>query len=144
MGKNSEEKNIDIRNLVKAVSLTSEMANHIGILADRLIAYLIVVSEVTQKPLASIGYSFQMAFDRMANIEIEDLKNICNDLNVSNDDFGKVLDSIAARWKNYTPLQQTEICNAFADIRHVGDLRVLMENYETVIQYLDLKEVEAK
>lgn len=96
-------------------------------------AYIVVTSEVTQKPLTIVGKSFEKIFERMA----ENIKTACDDTRISDRDFGSVLDGIAAEWESYDPFKKVEISRVFAGERCSEDFRVLMENYEAVYQYLE-------
>lgn len=125
---------VDVTELIKTVSEIFDCKSNINIPVDKLIAYMIVVSKITQKPLTTIKKSFEKIFERME--ENEEVKQVCDDTRISERDFGSVLDGIAVEWESYDPFEKVEISMAFAGERHSEDLRVLMENYGDVNQYL--------
>lgn len=126
---------VDVPELIKTVSEIFECKSNINIPVNKLIAYMIVVNKITQKPLTVIKSGFEKIFERME--ENEKVKQVCDDTRISDRDLGSVLDAIAAEWESYDPFKKAEISRAFAGERHSEDFRVLMENYEAVNQYLE-------
>lgn len=56
--------------LAEALSRTSNIADSSGVSLNRLIGYVSVVGETTQKSMSEVGNSFQSIFSRMNNIKI--------------------------------------------------------------------------
>mgnify|MGYP000946278823 FL=1 len=104
---------------------------------DKLIGYLAVVGETTQKSMDEVGTSFQAIFSRMgsivANKNVDDQGESLNNVNTVLDkvgvklrdaqgnfrNFGTVLDEVASKWKTYTNVEQNQIGTAIAGKRVV-------------------------
>ncbi len=145
--------------LAEAMSRTAVTANMAGVSMDRLLGYLAVVGETTQKSMSSIGESFKTIFTRMSDIKSEKLelvdedgtvetlsdvemtlKNVGIDLRDTIDEYnnyGDVLDNLAEKWDGLSEVQQNAISKAFAGTRQQENFRVLMENYDTARQYME-------
>jgi TP901 family phage tail tape measure protein len=118
--------------LAEAMSRTANSAKIAGVSMDKLISYLAVVGEVTQKEMSSIGESFKTIFSRMGNVklgiymdddgeDLSDVEKILSSLDIklrdSNEefrDFGSVLDEVGGRWHEFNQVEQSAIANAFA------------------------------
>lgn len=101
--------------LAVAMSRTASSANIAGIGMDKLLGYITVVEETTQKSAETIGESFKTIFARMGNVklgqflddddeDLSDVEKILNNFGIvlreSNNqfrDFGAVLDEVAAK-----------------------------------------------
>ena len=146
--------------LAQAMSQTAVTANRAGVSMDKLLGYLAVVGETTQKDMSSIGNSFKTIFARMNDIKAgklslvdEDgttellsdveitLKNVGIDLRATMSEFnnsGEVLDALAAKWNNLSSVQQAALAKAFAGVRQGENFRVLMENYDAATKYMNV------
>jgi TP901 family phage tail tape measure protein len=118
--------------LAEAMSRTANSAQIAGVSMDKLISYLAVVGEVTQKEMSSVGESFKTIFSRMGNVklgiymdddgeDLSDVEKILGSLDIklrdSNEqfrNFGDVLDEVGGKWGSYNKVQQSAIANAFA------------------------------
>ena len=147
-----------VSGLAEGMSEVAANANLAGISMDKLLGYLAVVGETTQESMSSVGTSFNAIFSRMGNIKLSRLKDYQNngeDLsNVetvlrgegivlrdgSNDfrNFGEVLDETAGRWENFSEVSQRAIASAFAGTNHMNDFIILMENYNTAMDYSEI------
>lgn len=149
----------DAGGLAEAMSRTAETADMAGVSMDKLLGYLAVTGEVTQKSMSSIGESFKIIFTRMADIKADKLElidedgttetlsqveTVLNNLGIKLRDsdnefrnFGDVLDEVAAGWESYSSVQQAAISKAFAGTRQSENFKVLMENYDVARQYME-------
>lgn len=150
----------DAGGLAEAMSRTAVTADMAGISMDRLLGYLATVGEVTQKSMSSIGESFKTIFTRMSDIrsnklELVDedgttetlsdveltLKNVGIDLRKTVNEYnnyGDVLDNLAAKWDTLSQVQQNALAKAFAGTRQGENFRVLMENYASAMEYANV------
>lgn len=146
--------------LAEGMSQTASTANDLGISIDRLIGYLSTIGSVTQGSMSSIGQALKTIFSRMSNVKLgkveftdddgstENLSDVETTLSklgiklrTSNNefrDFGSVLDEVGSKWSNYSSVQQAAITKAFAGVRQGENFRVLMNNYEQAIKYMNL------
>lgn len=150
----------DAGGLAEAMSRTAQTAKLAGVEMDKLLGYLAVTGEVTQKSMTTIGESFKTIFTRMADIKegklefidedgtVEILSNVelvlsnlgikLRDSNNEFRNFGTVIDEVAARWDSFSTLQQAAISKAFAGTRQSENFKVLMENYDDAIRYMNI------
>lgn len=150
----------DAGGLAEAMSRTAVTADMAGISMDRLLGYLATVGEVTQKSMSSIGESFKTIFTRMSDIKENKLELIDEDgttetlsnveltlkkvgINLRETvteyrDYGDVLDNLAAKWGTLSEVQQNALAKAFAGTRQAENFRVLMENYASAMEYMDV------
>ena len=148
----------DAGGLAEAMSRTAVTADMAGISMDRLLGYLAVTGEVTQKSMSTIGESYKTILTRMSDIKADKLelvdedgttellsdveltlKNVGIDLRATINEYnnyGEVLDNLAAKWNSLSQVQQNALAKAFAGVRQAENFRVLMENYDTAIQYM--------
>lgn len=146
--------------LAQAMSQTAVTANMAGVSMDKLIGYLAVVGEVTQRDMSSVGTMFKTFFSRMSNIKagklefidedgtaesLSDVETILNNMGIklredNNEfrNFGDVLDDVGAAWSTYSSVQQAAISKAMAGVRNQEGFRVLMENYDAATKYMDV------
>ncbi|MCC8014793.1 MAG: phage tail tape measure protein [Eubacterium sp.] len=147
----------DAGGLAEAMSRTATTADMAGVSMDKLLGYLAVTGEVTQKSMSSIGESYKTIFTRMSDIksnklELVDedgttetlsdveltLKNVGIDLRKTVTEYNsyeEVLDSLAAKWDTLNQVQQNALTKAFAGTRQGENFRVLMENYDKAVEY---------
>lgn len=139
--------------LATAVARTASSANLAGVGLDKLLGYITVVEETTQKSAETIGESFKTIFARMGNIklgkfldddgeDLSDVEKILNNFGIalrkSNDqfrEFDDVLDEVASRWSDFTNVEQSAIATTIAGTRQRENFLVLMENYGKALEY---------
>jgi TP901 family phage tail tape measure protein len=139
----------------EALSRTSNIAQITGVSLDKLISYVTVVGEVTQKSMDSVGEGFKTIFTRMQNVKLgkwldeegEDISNVeqvLSSLNIKLRDsedsfrnFGDVLDDVGGNWNSYSEVQQSAIASAFAGTRQAENFIALMENYSSSLKYAE-------
>lgn len=142
--------------LALAMSRTAASADLSGVSMDKLLGYIAVVAETTQKAEESVGESFKGLFARMGNIKAgrltdpeteEDLSDVeatlgglgikLRDSDSEFRNFGDVLDEVAGKWNEYSSVQKRALSVAFAGTRRQEDFIVLMENYGNAIKYAE-------
>lgn len=146
--------------LAEGMSRVAVTANTAGVSMDRLLGYLAVVGETTQRDMSSVGNSFKTIFQRMSDIKAGKFKLIDEDgteetlsdveqtlANVGIDlrktvneynNYGEVLDNLARKWDSLNQVQQNSLVKAFAGIHQAENFRVLMENYDKAKEYMDV------
>lgn len=119
--------------LATGMSYVANNANIAGVEMNKLISYLAIIGEVTQKSMETVGTSLNTIFSRMASIKLgrltdpeteEDISNVetvlknlnikLRDSNSEFRDFGDVLDDVGGRWSTYSSVQQRALAVAFA------------------------------
>lgn len=150
----------DVGGLAEAMSKTAVTAQDAGIEMQRLIGYIATVGEVTQADMGSVGNAFKTIFTRMSDIKAGKLELIDEDgtteilsdveqtlANVGIDlrktvteynDYGEVLDNLAAKWDTLSQVQQNALAKAFAGTRQAEVFRSLMSNYENAKKYMEI------
>lgn len=150
----------DVGGLAEAMSKTAVTAQDAGIEMQRLIGYIATVGEVTQADMGSVGNAFKTIFTRMSDIKAGKFKLIDEDgttetlsdveqtlANVGIDlrktvteynDYGDVLDNLAAKWDSLSQVQQNALAKAFAGTRQAEVFRSLMSNYENAKKYMEI------
>lgn len=143
--------------LAEGMSRTAASAKLAGVEMDKLLGYLAVVGEVTQKEMSTIGESFKTIFSRMGNVklgklvdedgndittEINDVEKILGKVQLklrdsanSFRDFDDVLDDVGKNWGKFSEVEQNAIATTFAGIRQRENFIVLMENYSNALKY---------
>jgi len=151
---------VDAGGLAEGMSKVATSANLVDIPMDKLLGYLAVVGETTQKSMSLVGNSFQTIFSRMANVKsgmleyinedgvtesLSDVETVLNALGIKLRDtdgefrnFGIVLDEVANGWESYSSVQQAAIAKAFAGTRQYENFIVLMENYGKATEYMEV------
>lgn len=146
--------------LAEGMSRVAVTANTAGVSMDRLLGYLAVVGETTQRDMSSVGNSFKTIFQRMSDIKAGKFKLIDEDgteetlsdveqtlANVGIDlrktvneynNYGEVLDNLASKWDSLSQVQQNSLVKAFAGVHQAENFRVLMENYDKAKEYMDI------
>ncbi len=122
--------------IAEAMSRTASSARLAGIEIDRLIGYIALVGEVTQKDMASVGESFKTIFSRMGNVklgqlvdedgndittQISDVEKVLSKVDIKLRvsatefrDFGGVLDDVGKNWKSFNDVEKNAIATTFA------------------------------
>ena len=140
--------------IATAMAETATSANIAGVSMDRLIGYLAVVKEVTQDGAESVGTFYKTLFARMNNVKagkfvddetgeaLNDVEKVLGELGIALRDTnglfrdsGDVLDEVGRKWEDFDNVQQHAIATAFAGTRQQEKFIVLMENYETAMNY---------
>ena len=142
--------------LAEGMSKVATVANMSGISIDKLIGYLAIVGETTQKSLDEIGTSFQAIFSRMGNVkagkfvddngeELNDVEKVLNKVGIHLRDtqgqfrnFGTVLDEVASKWKQYNSVEKNAITTSIAGTRQRENLTVLLNGYSKATEYATL------
>ncbi len=146
--------------LAEGMSEVAVTAENAGISMDKLLGYLAATGEVTQESMSTIGTSFKTIFTRMSDIKSgklelidedgtteilsdveQTLANVGIDLRktvTENNNYGDVLDNLAAKWDSLSQVQQNALAKAFAGTRQQNRFRVLMENYDNAKKYMDV------
>lgn len=139
--------------LATAAARTASSANLAGVGLDKLLGYITVVEETTQKSAETIGESFKTIFARMGNVklgklldddgeDLSDTEKILSSFGIAlrenNDqfrEFDDVLDEVAAKWSDFTNVEQSAIATTIAGTRQRENFLVLMENYGKALEY---------
>ena len=139
--------------LATAVARTASSADLAGVGLDKLLGYITVVEETTQKSAETIGESFKTIFARIGNVklgkfmdddgeDLSDTEKILGKFGIalrkSNDqfrDFSDVLDEVASRWSEFTNVEQSAIATTIAGTRQRENFLVLMDNYGKALEY---------
>lgn len=143
--------------IAKAMAETATSADMAGISMDRLIGYLTVIKEITQSGDEEVGNFFKSTLARMSNIKAgylsdpetgEDLSNVeatlsglgikLRDSNAEFRNFGDVLDEVSGKWDTFSSVQQRAIATALGGTRGQEKLLVLIENYDSAMEYMNV------
>lgn len=119
--------------IAEGLARVSNIAQISGISLEKLIGYLTITGEVTQKEMSEIGNSFQAIFSRMGNIKagkfvddetsenLNDVSKVLNKIGINLFDqqgqfrnFGTVLDEVAGKWSTFDTVEQNAISTAIA------------------------------
>lgn len=140
--------------LAEGMSKVANMANMSGISMDKLLGYLAIVGETTQKQMSEVGNSFQTIFSRLGNIKVgkfiddetgEDISQVesvlsklgielrNNQGNFRN--FGDVLDEIGDKWVDLSNVEKNAVGVAIAGVRNRENFNVLMNGYGKALEY---------
>jgi len=138
--------------LAEALSICANYANNSGISLDRLIGYISVAGEDSQKSMSELGNSFRSMFSRINNIKLnklvddntgESLSNVENNLKKlgiqlrdtkgNYKDFDSILDDIGNHWKNFTAAEQNAVSSTLAGANQSGVFESLMNHYTQAV-----------
>ena len=143
-------------NIAEALSHTASSASLAGLSLDKIIAYLTVVQETTQKSASVVGESFKSIFARMGKVTNGDavddfgenisgvestLRSLGIELRKSEDEFrnfDEILDEVGNKWATYSTVVQRQIATAFGGVYQSENFLALMNNYEKVAKYMDV------
>lgn len=148
---------VDAGGLAEATSRVAASADLAGISLNKLLGYEAAVGEASQESMSVIGNSFKTIFSRMSDIKagnlelidedgttatLSDVETVLNNIGVqlrssTNEfrDFDDVLDDTAKRWDKLSSVQQAAVSKAFAGQRQANRFKLLMENYDTALEY---------
>ena len=76
----------------------------------------------------------------LSNVETS-LRNVGIELRASTGefrDFDDVLDETASRWNSFSEVTQRSIAASFAGTNHLNEFMVLMQNYSSALEYMDI------
>lgn len=142
--------------LSEALSRTASSASLAGVSLDKILSYITVVEETTQKSASTIGESFKSIFSRMGKVtngeavddmgeDISQVESVLRSLGIELREsesefrnFDAVLDDVGNRWKDFSGVQQRQIASAFAGVYQSENFLALMNNYEKVAGYVDI------
>ena len=138
--------------LAEALSICANYANNSGISLDRLIGYISVAGEDSQKSMSELGNSFRSMFSRINNIKLnklvddntgESLSNVednlkklgiqLRDTKGNYKDFDSILDDIGNHWKNFTTAEQNAVSSTLAGANQSGIFESLMNHYTQAV-----------
>ena len=148
---------VDAGGLAEATSRVAASADLAGVSLNKLLGYEAAVGEASQESMSVIGNSFKTIFARMSDIKtgklelidedgttdtLSDVETVLNNIGVqlrgsTNEfrSFDDVLDDTAKKWDNLSSVQQAAVSKAFAGQRQANRFKLLMENYDTALQY---------
>lgn len=140
--------------IATALSETAASAKNAGVSMDTLIGYIATVKEVTQDGAESVGTFYRTLFARMNNIKVgkfvddetgealNDVEKVLGELNISlrdtNDRFrnsDEVINEVGHRWNEFNDVEKRAIATAFAGTKQQEKFMVLMQNFDTAMQY---------
>lgn len=142
--------------LAEALSHTASSANLAGVSLDKILSYITVVEETTQKSASTVGESFKSIFSRMGKVTNgegiddfgEDISQVESTLRgfgielreteTEFRNFDVVLDDVGARWKAFSSVDQRKIASAFAGVYQSENFLALMNNYDKVAGYVEV------
>ena len=142
--------------IAEALSHTASSAYLAGLELDKIIAYLTVVQETTQKSASVVGESFKSIFARMGKVTNGDavddmgediskvestLRGLGIELRKSESefrDYDEVLDEVGQKWSTYSTVVQRQIATAFGGVYQSENFLALMNNYDKVAKYVDV------
>lgn len=141
--------------IAEALSHTASSAHIAGVELDKVIAYLTVVQETTQRSASIVGESYKTIFARMSKIangdavddyneDISDVESSLRELGIELRksetefrDFDDVLDEVGAKWNTLNDMQKSDIATAFGGVYQRNNFITLMDNYEKVEKYVN-------
>lgn len=148
---------VDAGGLAEATSRVAASADLAGVSLNRLLGYEAAVGEASQESMSVIGNSFKTIFSRMSDIKagklelidedgtteiLSDVETVLNNVGIqlrssANEfrGFDEVLDDTAKKWESLSSVQQAAVSKAFAGQRQANRFKLLMENYNTALQY---------
>lgn len=143
-------------NIAEALSHTASSASLAGISLDKIIAYLTVVQETTQKSASVVGESFKSIFARMTKVTngdaIDDmgediskvestLRSLGIELRTSATEFrniDEVIDEVGQKFNSLDSVVQRQIVTAMGGVYQSENLLALLKNYDKVAKYLNV------
>lgn len=148
---------VDAGGLAEATSRVAASADLAGVSLNKLLGYEAAVGEASQESMSVIGNSFKTIFSRMSDIKagklelvdedgtieiLSDVETVLNNVDIqlrssTNEfrSFDEVLDDTAKKWDSLSSVQQAAVSKAFAGQRQANRFKLLMENYNTALQY---------
>lgn len=142
--------------IAEALSHTASSAYLAGLELDKIIAYLTVVQETTQKSASVVGESFKSIFARMGKVTNGDavddmgedisqvestLRSLGIELRKSESEFrnfDEVLDEVGTHWNEFDSVTQRQIATAFGGVYQSENFLALMNNYDKVAKYVEV------
>lgn len=148
---------VDAGGLAEATSRVAASADLAGVSLNKLLGYEAAVGEASQESMSVIGNSFKTILSRMSDIKagslelidedgttetLSDVEMVLNNIGIQLRDstnefrsFDDVLDDTAKRWDKLSSVQQAAVSKAFAGQRQANRFKLLMENYDTALEY---------
>lgn len=142
--------------LAESLSHTASSANLAGVSLDRVLAYITVVGETTQKSASVVGESFKSLFARIQKVtngealddygqdisQVEStLRSLGIELRKSETEFrdiGDVLDEIGKKFNSLDSVVQRQIVTAMGGVYQSENLLALLKNYDKVADYIEI------
>lgn len=142
--------------IAEALSHTASSAYLAGIELDKIIAYLTVVQETTQKSASVVGESFKSIFARLTKVTngeaIDDmgedishvestLRSLGIELRASETEFrdiDEVIDEVGQKFNSLDSVVQRQIVTAMGGVYQSENLLALLTNYDKVAKYVDV------
>ena len=139
--------------LSTALQYVSSYAEASGLSLDRMIGYIASVSETTRLSAETIGQGWKSILSRIQNVKagksIDDMGESINDtekvltrFGISLRDnakefrnIGDIIDDVAARWDDFTSVEQNQIATAMAGTYQRNTFIATMENYGKAMKY---------
>lgn len=148
---------VDAGGLAEATSRVAASADLAGVSLNKLLGYEAAIGEASQESMSVIGNSLKTLFSRMSDIKagnlelidedgttetLSDVETVLNNVGIQLRDstnefrsFDDVLDDTAKKWDNLSSVQQAAVSKAFAGQRQANRFKLLMENYNTALDY---------
>lgn len=142
--------------IAEALSHTASSAYLAGLELDKIIAYLTVVQETTQKSASVVGESFKSIFARLTKVTNGDavddmgqdisnvestLRSLGIELRKSETEFrniDEVIDEVGQKFNSLDSVVQRQIVTAMGGVYQSENLLALLTNYDKVAQYVDV------
>lgn len=142
--------------IAEALSHTASNAYLAGLELDKIIAYLTIVQETTQKSASVVGESFKSIFARLTKVTngeaVDDmgedishvestLRSLGIELRASETEFrniGDVIDEVGQKFNSLDSVVQRQIVTAMGGVYQSDNLLALLTNYDKVAKYVDV------
>lgn len=142
--------------IAEALSHTASSAYLAGLELDKIIAYLTIVQETTQKSASVVGESFKSIFARLTKVTngeaVDDmgedishvestLRSLGIELRASETEFrniGDVIDEVGQKFNSLDSVVQRQIVTAMGGVYQSENLLALLTNYDKVAKYVDV------
>lgn len=142
--------------IAEALSHTASSAYLAGLELDKIIAYLTVVQETTQKSASVVGESFKSIFARLTKVTNGDavddmgqdishvestLRSLGIELRKSETEFrniDEVIDEVGQKFNSLDSVVQRQIVTAMGGVYQSENLLALLTNYDKVAEYVNV------
>ena len=142
--------------LAESLSHTASSASLAGVNLDKILSYIAVAGETTQKSASVVGESFKSLFARIqkvtAGADTDDfgndisqvettLRSLGVELRKSETEFrsmDEVLDEIGGKFNSLDSVIQKKIATAMGGVYQSENLLALLKNYDKVAEYVDI------
>lgn len=142
--------------IAEALSHTASSAYLAGLELDKIIAYLTVVQETTQKSASVVGESFKSIFARLTKVTNGDavddmgqdishvestLRSLGIELRKSETEFrniDEVIDEVGQKFNSLDSVVQRQIVTVMGGVYQSENLLALLTNYDKVAEYVNV------